>query len=176
MCVICDGMSRQDLLIRRAAIIATHGWAIQLVEPDRGGWPWAYTIGLTAGFDHPELVVVGLSPADSGGLLNHLGERVRSGAVLEAGEASRCACGGPMELIEVDLRQIEAGLLDGWIEYYDFIGRFPEMPIPLQVIPACAGIDDEGDAPRLDVTGRLLAAPRPNRTARRASARKGRRK
>jgi Domain of unknown function (DUF4262) len=51
---------------------------------DLGGPPFAYTVGLF-GLSHPELLIFGVSPGTAGGVLNDLGERIRSGENLLPG-------------------------------------------------------------------------------------------
>jgi hypothetical protein len=71
-----------------AQTIRKYGLFIQLVSHDRGDSPpaFAYTVGLF-GLGHPELVVLGMDTGSAGGLLNHLGERIRAGETL-----CRAAC------------------------------------------------------------------------------------
>jgi hypothetical protein len=62
------------------------GWALQAVlGDDEEGPPFAYTVGLS-GFDHPELVLFATSQATAAAVLNDLGELVRGGRRLAAGE------------------------------------------------------------------------------------------
>jgi len=77
-------------------VIGQQGWAIEYIgggvcsapgysaEEDDGP-PFAYTVGLI-GLGHPELLVFGLGPHDSQGLLNTVGERIRNGDVLIPGQ------------------------------------------------------------------------------------------
>jgi hypothetical protein len=80
-----------------ASTVRKHGWAIQYVGGEECGVPgckcppsdqppFAYTVGLT-GLSHPELVIVGVDPGTAAGVLNDLGERVRRGEALVAGQA-----------------------------------------------------------------------------------------
>jgi hypothetical protein len=80
---------QQDARLRET--IRAHGWAVQAVfgnhrrrHPD-----FAYTVGLW-GFGHPELLVVGLPAQTACRLLNELGELVRAGGVLRAGDTVDC--------------------------------------------------------------------------------------
>lgn len=67
--------------------VERRGWRVVLVaEGDPGEPPFAYTIGLTRTFAHPELILVGLAPAGAHAMLDELGERVRGGAVLKPGD------------------------------------------------------------------------------------------
>ncbi len=61
------------------------GWALQAVLADEEGPPFVYTVGLS-GFGHAELVLFGTSQATAAVVLNELGELVRAGRVLAAGE------------------------------------------------------------------------------------------
>jgi hypothetical protein len=79
------------------AIIRRYGWFIEYVygdpicrEPecdcsDQDSVPFAYTVGLF-GMNHSELLIVGVSQETAGGVLNELGERIRAGEDLLAGQ------------------------------------------------------------------------------------------
>ncbi len=69
-----------------ADTIRRHGWLVEYVFGGEGdGPPFAYTVGLF-GLGHPELVIVGTDHHTAHNVLNHLGERIRSGRDLVAGE------------------------------------------------------------------------------------------
>jgi hypothetical protein len=68
--------------------IAAHGWALQAVLGDDDAGPYCYTIGLSGYDRHPELMVVGLGQDEAASLLNQLGEQVRRGTRLEAGDVT----------------------------------------------------------------------------------------
>ena len=65
--------------------IRSCGWALQAVLADEEGPPFVYTVGLS-GFGHAELVLFGTTQATAAAVLNDLGELVRAGRVLAAGE------------------------------------------------------------------------------------------
>ncbi|HEX6196661.1 MAG TPA: DUF4262 domain-containing protein [Jiangellaceae bacterium] len=78
-----------------AQLIRRYGWFIQYVgdvpcdhpechEPG-GGPPFAYTVGLF-GLGHPELLIFGAPRGTAAGVLNNLGERIRSGENLIVGQ------------------------------------------------------------------------------------------
>jgi hypothetical protein len=65
--------------------IRRHGWALQAVLSDGDSPSFVYSVGLT-GFRHPELILFATSQATAATVLNELGELVRGGRVLVAGE------------------------------------------------------------------------------------------
>ncbi|MGI9004114.1 MAG: DUF4262 domain-containing protein [Pseudonocardia sp.] len=65
--------------------IRRYGWALQAVLGDEESPPFAYTVGLS-GFDHPELILFAAAQATAATVLNDLGELVRAGHALTAGE------------------------------------------------------------------------------------------
>ena len=66
--------------------IRRFGWALQAVlADDDGSPPFVYTVGLS-GFRHAELVLFGTGQANAAVVLNDLGELVRHGRVLAAGD------------------------------------------------------------------------------------------
>jgi Domain of unknown function (DUF4262) len=69
----------------RRDTIRRHGWALQAVLGDEDGPPFVYTVGLT-GFGHPELILFATAQTTAGQLLNELGELVRAGRQLVAGQ------------------------------------------------------------------------------------------
>lgn len=160
MCMMCDGASIDEVRFRVHGCIERYGWYIQGVEAGDEGSEWIYTVGLSAGFDHPELVVVGLDFFEGGALLNALAEEIGHGGTFEAGEEigmfDRVA-----ELVEVDPRQFEHGTFATWCDYYACLG--PPLPRAhaLQIwLP-------DVDALRLDTPANVLGASGPNRAARR---------
>src|SRR5215213_202909 len=64
------------------------GWMIQFVGGQGREPSFGYTVGLH-GLGHPELVIFGLPPSDTAGVLNNLGERVRGGQNLAEGDLVR---------------------------------------------------------------------------------------
>lgn len=87
-------MDQEDAMV--ADIIRRHGWFIQYVGgglcthpgcdcSDDDGPPFAYTVGLF-GLGHPELLVFGVDHGTAQGVLNDLGDRVRAGTALLAGQ------------------------------------------------------------------------------------------
>lgn len=59
--------------------IKDYGWWIQAVLPGPDNPPFAYTVGLTETFGHPELLMIGFRPEMMHDLLNGCGRLVKSG-------------------------------------------------------------------------------------------------
>ena len=75
----------ESVRARVAKIIHEHGWAAITVDPtdDCGGGPkFAYTVGLTETYNHPEIVMVGFASDLSMAVLNSAGKRVKNGIRL----------------------------------------------------------------------------------------------
>lgn len=77
-------MDEADLRVR--SDIQTYGWHVAKIAGDDDAPPWAFTIGLEHSFEHPELLVAGMELDLLHALLNHLGEQVKRGRVLQDGE------------------------------------------------------------------------------------------
>lgn len=84
---------------RLAQTIRAHQWAVQYVgageEPDEP--PFGYTVGLF-GLAHPELVLVGLGPKTTHGVLTRVAGLIAGGRDLVAGELLTWPEGGGIRL------------------------------------------------------------------------------
>lgn len=60
--------------------IKQFGWGVVGVFPARENPSYAYTVGLSTTFRHPEIVVMGFAPRMMKVLLNGVGRRIRHGA------------------------------------------------------------------------------------------------
>lgn len=137
MCLECDGWTDDEIYDHYDELIATYGWMVQHIgggaidEP-----PWSYTIGLSAGFDHPELVVVGLSPERAIGILNDLSRRVANGGLFVPGSLAENAA-GTLEVVfaEVHPLQWETPVFTMWRHYYGSRGRAPDQRALQVVLP-----------------------------------------
>jgi len=77
-----------DAYIRRArGLIAEHGWVVQYIGPGlpgsgarRNDPPYAYSVGLSKAFNHPEIYLVGLPYETSVSVINEAGKRIKDGA------------------------------------------------------------------------------------------------
>jgi hypothetical protein len=133
-------MSYDEVLAADIELIERFGWMIQYVT---GPVPWAYTIGLTAGFAHPELTVVGLDYRQSMDLLNDLGEQVRAGTRLRPGTSWTDT--GPVELVEVHRDHWQTDHFANWWVVTD------EMEVPMETEPrALQVLASDPEVSRLD--------------------------
>lgn len=63
MCMMCDGATPDEMRFMVYGHIEKYGWHIVYVENQKRSASWAYTIGLSSRFGHPELAVVGVGMA-----------------------------------------------------------------------------------------------------------------
>ncbi len=108
--------------------IRRHGWALQAVLGDEDAPPFVYTVGLT-GFGHPELILFATTQTTAATVLNELGELVRGGRVLEAGERVALRSG--------DVHLLEFPGAEHWLYAAEDLYRVPGgEPVPaLLVVP-----------------------------------------
>jgi len=140
--------------------IERYGWAITGVEADDETVPWLYTMGLADGFDHPELIVVGMRYEAAKRLLNELGDRIRNGlrittsSVPEVGDHLFTV--GPVDPEQFDLETFAI-----WWDYYERHRRTFVPRAALQLFPPACLVSYGGDPRRWrldtphDVVGRL---------------------
>ena len=172
MCDICDGTTYEASWQRIQDLVASRSWAIQGVEAAAHQRPWAYTIGLTESFGHPELVITDGTWPTSVEILNMLGEWIRDGdeydvgSVVDAGEFR-------IELGAVHASFLHHGLCASWSAYYEWAGTDPGPLQVLQVMTTSRGTCEHQRARRADlaVPGAFSSPAGPNRAARRRAAR-----
>lgn len=138
MCDLCDGMSFEESLERLRSAIHRVGWALQAVGyagDSDGQLPWAYTIGLSAGFGHPELIVCGGSVDGVAHLLNAAGERIRDGEHLGSGDVvSHHGLGFLVRSVHPS-QFASSTRFAGWRNYYDYVGSEPERRALQLLVP-----------------------------------------
>jgi hypothetical protein len=124
MCIMCEGASHDEVLFDIHGAIERHGVFIQGVQAKPVERAWAYTIGLSDGFDHPEFVVVGRSLDEAAVILNGLSRTVMAGTDrYRAGETTNLPHKRTGELVEVRQQHFHRGLLAMWDSYYRGLGR-----------------------------------------------------
>lgn len=163
---MCEGASLDEMRFALHGTIERYGWSIQYVGDEPVSRAWAYTVGLTAGFDHPELVVVGLEPELAAGLLNELGGMIRTGTRFELGHLIIDGDGNHIHLSRVHPAHWVRGVFASWVDYYGALGGKRPEPKALEVVPP-------GRTPKLDRASSPIGGPPRRRTNRRRP--KGRR-
>lgn len=73
----------QDL----ATDVEQHRWVVLKISPEHAA-EYAYSVGLTKSFGHPELVVVGLDDETMQDLINDIGDAIESGGAFKDGDVS----------------------------------------------------------------------------------------
>ena len=158
MCMMCDGYSSDEVNQWYADAITVHGWAIAGVEDD-DLTGWAYTMGLVDGFNHPELIIVGMRWKGAKRTLNELGAMVQAGqrfttdSVAETGD--HLWTFGP-----VDPDQFELETFNIWTDFYENWRREFVPRVALQVFPPPCLTWRSGDPQRwrLDTSDEVLGA------------------
>jgi hypothetical protein len=166
MCMMCDGYSADEVNQWYEMAIAVHGWAISGVE-DEHLTPWAYTIGLVEGFDHPELIVVGMSWKGANRALNELGAQILGGSRFD--ERSVAEVGDHLfPFGPVDPEQFEHEGFNGWTDFYERWKREFVPRVALQVFPPPCLVSAGGDPDdwRLDTPAEVLGDSRPRNAPR----------
>lgn len=73
-------MTRQEKI---AAEVEKHDWLVFKIIDDELP-PFAYTVGLYASFNHPEIIISGITVDTAHVILNDLGTGIRTGIIREA--------------------------------------------------------------------------------------------
>ena len=68
--------------------VEEYGWHVLNVFSEDGGPAFSYSIGLFHTLDHPEIFIIGLPSRIAHPLINSVGEVIRAGRKLEAGEVN----------------------------------------------------------------------------------------
>ena len=79
-----EGLSEADLKI--LSNVEEYGWHVVLIIPQGEVPSWAFTIGLTHSYGHPEVCLFGLPRDTAHAVLNIAGGQVRSGEKMESGD------------------------------------------------------------------------------------------
>jgi hypothetical protein len=129
MCEMCEGRTMDEVLDRLDGLVRTHGWALQGVQGS-GAVSWLYTIGLTTGYGHPELLTIDTDVGRAARLLNGLGAAIRDGTVLGSGVATT-PDGAPIDLVAVHPVHLRGDLVAMWHRLH---ARSVGRPPPLEVL------------------------------------------
>ena len=123
---MCDeGATLDECRFHIHGSIDRYGWFIQYVEVEPISRAWAYTIGLSAGFDHPELAVTGVHPDTAARVLNGIGDLIREGHRFPGHRLSDLR-GRPITFWPVHRAHWRRGVFAVWDDYYECLG--PPLP------------------------------------------------
>ena len=122
MCQLCDGMDPGVLMLQTRDRIERFGFTVMAIEASS---PWAYTIGLVEKFEHPELVITGLSTQSSYDALSAAAEHVRLGERYERVGERFDLHGATVRVGAIHTEQWRHGRFNGWLEFYDWEMRSP---------------------------------------------------
>lgn len=123
------------------------GYGVAAIIGDVTGCDWAYSVGLTHSFDHPELIVVGVDAPLAGAIIQGLADKVAGGIDLRHQPSARI---GPMCVRFEEVEDLFCGQGDWFNLGREVMAEFGERwPDTLQVVWADADgrfpEDDEHD-------------------------------
>ena len=124
MCMYCDGYSEDEVHAHYDEVIDRCGWMVIHVE---GNPPWAYTIGLSARFDHPEFAVVGLTARRAHTIINTLAQSVADGDWYLPGHTIGDGAVLTARTLGVHPLLWEGPLFAAWLSYYESRGLAPDQ-------------------------------------------------
>ena len=115
MCMMCEGASPDEVVDRYVEMIDDYCWAVAGVDGTARSPGWAYTIGLTASYSHPELVIVACSVEQAHRQLQSLVNDIERGHRLKPGRHF-VEGAGSVECRAVSTDQVAAGLIAAWTD------------------------------------------------------------
>lgn len=125
MCLQCDGYSYEQSMLALDLTIRTHGWALSQITDAN---PWSYTIGLTESYDHPELMITGLTLERQNSVIRHIVGPIETTGRID--EADLAAAG--VTLVEVHANHLRGDWFATWSNRY---GHVPPNGTFLQIVP-----------------------------------------
>ncbi len=81
------------------------GWSVIQVNPDNGDDTeplFSFSVGLLQTFDHPEIIMIGLSHESAGAIINEIGFVVENGERIKTGRVYEEFAGVPVAFVIVD--------------------------------------------------------------------------
>lgn len=126
MCEMCEGKTLEEVHREMGLRIAERGWGVVAVEGDGRRWgPWAYTVGLSDAFGHPELVVADVELSGAYRVLDVFAQAVHdedewfiSGDVIDFGADDEAT----IRVAAVHASHLRTELFSGWHAYYRDLG------------------------------------------------------
>lgn len=115
-------MIKEEFMAKMKADVGKFGWHCLSVFPteDDEGEIFTYTVGLTETFNHPEIMIFGLSKDTAHGILADCVERIRNGGVFLPSEEYSNVIGGGYKVV---FKRVKSECLS---EYFGMAGRYYE--------------------------------------------------
>jgi hypothetical protein len=110
------------------------GWAVIGIEEDEEGPEYCFSVGLHHTLGGPEILLMGLDFKLAASLVNGIGEAMREGREIKAGERSEEFASVPLEFIAVD-----AGHYERYVGYACWLNGGTEFPLLQCVWPDKGG-------------------------------------
>lgn len=178
MCDMCDGKTLGEHLLEMHLRIAANGWYLMLVEGNGPMPPWGYTVGLSDGFRHPELLMVGAELETMAALLNSFAQAVVDGEERYAvGDEIVFTEHRSVHVGEVHPVHAESNLLNGWDRYYRSMGHpMPDLEVVQLILDDGWFCSCHGDSQIRLSSSLPLPRPDANRALRRREQRDRRRR
>jgi Domain of unknown function (DUF4262) len=109
--------------------VSTVGWAVQAASGNDVTAPWAYTVGLWASHQAPELVISGLPTGRMLAILHAVAERISNGTLMTVANAIAGICPSPLTVRPVHASWRETSVFGVSDNYYGYV-----RPRYLQVV------------------------------------------
>ncbi len=149
-CLECEGSDPSRMLEMHLSRLDDIGWTFVGVA---GRPAWAYTVGLTWNFDHPELIIVHPSPSKSADVVGHAVREVVWNRQFDTRSILDIPCGGLARFGSVH----RANLSSEWFAMWPLLAMADDGPgalsSALQLILGCTCVECASvpllDQPRL---------------------------
>lgn len=132
MCMMCDGASPEEVIDRYVELVDEHGWMTVAVDGTPRSPGWAYTIGLTETYGHPELAMVTCSATMAQHQFQAIVQDIEMGHVVAPGRHD-LARSGSVTCRGVDPNQLAAGLIAYWPRVASRLGWDMTVPDVIQI-------------------------------------------
>jgi hypothetical protein len=109
--------------------VSAAGWSVQAAPGNDVTPPWAYTVGLWASHQSPELVIAGLPAAQMTAIMSAVAERIAEGTLQSVTSAIDGICPCPLTVRPVHASWRETSVFSVSDRYYGYV-----RPRYLQVV------------------------------------------
>lgn len=109
--------------------VSVVGWSVQAASGNHVTPPWAYTVGLWASHQAPELVIAGMPADQMTGIVHAVAERIAEGTPLSVTSAIDGICSRPLTVRPVHASWRETSVFSVSDHYYGYV-----RPRYLQVV------------------------------------------